>query len=254
MQWAVALQACLSRVRTPIVELARVCSMILDTLPPSQQLSFPLSPWLDLLFLGCRCITSQIPFDEVFLLCSHDLCFWNNISLNQPRRQASNLGAIWDKQIFFFFPASIIFLSGAEFSMQSEKYFNLLCRVISSLSCINAAEVTTGNWGSPARGSEHSSGPCYEDGYQEAPELQDRGGCWWCLFSPEQFRVIANQWDPKGIVKKMPLSATCFTGLVGGCWRGRHLLMSSERRRKQSLLSPFLKLGPSSLSGISYVT
>lgn len=74
-------------------------------------------------------------------------------------------------------------------------------------------------------------------------------GSWWCLFSPEQFRVTVNK-DPKGMVKKMPLSATCCTGLVRGCWRGRHLLMSSGRRSKQRVLSPFLKSGQSSLGSI----
>lgn len=58
--------------------------------------------------------------------------------------------------------------------MQSEKYFNLLCSVISSLWCIYAAEVTALQTGSPARGSAPSSGP-YEDEYQEAPELQVQG-------------------------------------------------------------------------------
>lgn len=72
-----------------IVELAQVCSMVLGTLPPPQQLLFPLPPWLYLFYLGCRCIMSQIPFDEVLLLCSHDLYFWNNISLNLPGWQGS---------------------------------------------------------------------------------------------------------------------------------------------------------------------
>lgn len=72
-----------------IVELAHVCSMVLGTLPPPQQLLFPLPPWLYLFYLGCRCTVSQIPFDEVLLLCSHDLYFWNNISLNLPGWQGS---------------------------------------------------------------------------------------------------------------------------------------------------------------------
>lgn len=52
------------------------------------------------------------------------------------------------------------------------------------------------------------------------------------------------------MVKKMPLSAVCCAGLVRGCGRGRHLLMSSGRRNKQRVLSPFLKLGQSSLGSI----
>lgn len=76
--------------------------------------------------------------------------------------------------------------------MQSEKYFNLLCSVISSLWCIYAAEGTTLQTGSPARGAEPSCGPCYEDKYQEAPELQVQGSGK-CLFSPGEFRVPVTQ-------------------------------------------------------------
>lgn len=82
--------------------------------------------------------------------------------------------------------------------MQSEKYFNLLCNAVSSLWCINGAEVTTLQEGSPRRGSEHSSGPSYEHKNQEAPDLQVQGGRWWCFFSPGKFRVTVTQWDPKG--------------------------------------------------------
>lgn len=150
--------------------------------------------------------------------------------------------------------------------MQSEQYFNLLCTVVSSLWFISIAGVTNLQTSAPVRSSEHSPSPCYEDvsrsprvlqglcfvdlgfsacGVTPTRLLSHAGFFWLVCFLPGDFRVTVTQWNPKGKVKKMTLSAMMERYVLYWVWSGavrreEDLLMNSERRSRGCTLHSVL--------------